>query len=252
MRLTVLGSGAACPPAGGVCSGYLLEDGGLSILLDCGHGVAGALLAARPRVDIGHIVISHMHADHFIDVLPLRFRLTRDMAGLAKPSVRLHLPPGGIAAFAAVLSAICFPPDFLSSTFIVEEYTPGQTIRLAEGASASFVEGVHYIPGCAVRIDGAKSLVYSGDTAPSERLAAFAAGADLLLCEATLHEPEAGPVRGHLTPRQAAALAAAAGIPRLLLTHFWFDADRTAACREAQNEFAGSVAAAYDGMQIEL
>lgn len=252
MHLTVLGSGAACPPPGGVCSGYLLEDLGRRLLLDCGHGAAAALLERRPDADIDHIIISHMHADHFIDVLPLRFRLTRDMAGLPAPTVRLHLPPGGRARFAEVLAAVHFPPDFLENTFIVEEYPPGGALTLADGLTARFVEGVHYVPGYAVRIDGSRSLVYTGDTAPSENVAALARGADLMLCEATLDEPEDGPVRGHLTALQAVELAHAAGVARLVLTHFWFDSDREAARAEAQAAFAGSVAAAYDGMQIEL
>ena len=252
MRLTVLGSGAACPPAGGVCSGYLLEDRGCRVLLDCGHGVAPALLQCRPDADLDHIIISHMHADHFIDVIPLRFRLTRDMSGLDAPRVRLHLPPGGIATFAEVLAAVCFPPDFLSSVFIIDEYAPGAEIPLGNGLTARFAEGIHYIPGYAVRIDGSRSLVYTGDTAPSDNIGALAQGADLMLSEATLDEPEEGPVRGHLTARQAADLAAAADVQRLILTHFWFDTDREAVCKEAQARFAGTVAAAYDGMQLDL
>ena len=252
MHLTVLGSGAACPPAGGVCSGYLLEDRGVRVLLDCGHGVAAALLERRPDADIDHIIVSHMHADHFIDVLPLRFRLTRDMAGLAERRVRLHLPPGGRATFAEVLSAVCFPPDFLENTFTVEEYAAGGSLTLGEGVTARFAEGVHYVPGYAVRIDGSAALVFTGDTAPSDAVTALARGADLMLSEATLDEPEDGPVRGHLTAQQAAQLASEAEVGRLILTHFWFDSDREAMRAQAQRGFAGSVAAAYDGMAIEI
>ena len=252
MHLTVLGSGAACPPAGGVCSGYLLEDRGVRVLLDCGHGVAAALLERRPDADIDHIIVSHMHADHFIDVLPLRFRLTRDMDGLAERRVRLHLPPGGRATFAEVLSAVCFPPDFLENTFTVGEYAAGGSLTLGEGVTARFAEGVHYVPGYAVRIDGSAALVFTGDTAPSDAVTALARGADLMLSEATLDEPEDGPVRGHLTAQQAAQLASEAEVGRLILTHFWFDSDREAMRAQAQRGFAGSVAAAYDGMTIEI
>ena len=252
MHLTVLGSGAACPPAGGVCSGYLLDDRGVRVLLDCGHGVAAALLERRPDADIDHIIVSHMHADHFIDVLPLRFRLTRDMAGLAERRVRLHLPPGGRATFAEVLSAVCFPPDFLENTFTVEEYAAGGSLTLGEGVTARFAEGVHYVPGYAVRIDGSAALVFTGDTAPSDAVTELARGADLMLSEATLDEPEDGPVRGHLTAQQAAQLASEAEVGRLILTHFWFDSDREAMRAQAQRGFAGSVAAAYDGMTIEI
>ena len=111
---------------------------------------------------------------------------------------------------------------------------------------------MHYVPGYAVRIDGSATLVFTGDTAPSDAVTELARGADLMLSEATLDEPEDGPVRGHLTAQQAAQLASEAEVGRLILTHFWFDSDREAMRAQAQRGFAGSVAAAYDGMTIEI
>ena len=43
MRLTVLGKSPSWQDAGGACSGYLLEDGDTTVLLDCGNGVFGKL-----------------------------------------------------------------------------------------------------------------------------------------------------------------------------------------------------------------
>ena len=130
MRLTVLGSGAACPPAGANSSGYLVEDDGQSLLLDCGHGIASAVLGVRPDFDIDHIVITHMHADHFIDVIPLRFRVTRDMEGIQNRRTQLHLPPGGTDALRQVMRAISFPDDFCANTFDVREYDPDTVLQL--------------------------------------------------------------------------------------------------------------------------
>ncbi len=252
MQLTVLGSGAACPPGGGASSGYLVEDRGRSVLLDCGHGIASALLAERPQFDLDAIIISHMHADHFIDLLPLRFRLTRDMNGLPEQRIALYLPPDGSETLRQVLAAVCFPPDFLHTVFQVREYDSAAPIALGDGLQARCAVGVHYIPGWALRIDGSTSLTYTGDTAPSPAVCELARGSDTLLAEATLDEPEAGPVRGHLTAVQAAELAREAGVQRLLLTHFWFDADRDAAAAAASQIFKGEVAAVHDGMKLHL
>ena len=251
MRLTVLGSGAACPPPGGASSGYLVESGDSRLLLDCGPGIASALLARRPACDIDAIVISHMHADHFIDLLPLRFRLCRDLCGPDSRRVRLLLPPGGGEVLAAVVAAVSFPPDFLDNTFLIEEYEPGRGAELGD-LRAEFAVGVHYVPSYAVRLDdGVSSLAYTGDTAPSREIEQLAAGANALLAEATLNEPETGADRGHLTPAQAAEMACAASVGRLYLTHFWFDADRERACREARAVFPRA-AAVHDGMTIDL
>lgn len=252
MRLTVLGAGAACAGSGGNSSGYLVEEDGLRILLDCGHGVASTLVGMLPASEIDHIFVSHMHADHFIDLLPLRFAVTREMSGLAEPHGCLHLPPGGRASLAQLLSAVCFPPDFFDSVWRVREYQPGESYRFAPGVEARFAGGVHYIPGWAIRIDGSSSLTYTGDTAPSDAVCHLAAGSDLLLAEATLDEPEHGPVRGHLTASQAADLATMANVARLMLTHFWFDADRDAVAREATNRFSGPVLVAQDGMVVNV
>ena len=250
MQLTVLGSGAACPPPGQNSSGYLIEDGDRRILLDCGHGVATALLVYRPDFDIDDIIITHMHPDHFIDVIPLRFRITREMAG-HRSGPALHLPPGGAAALAAVLEASQFPADFCASTLNIREYDPQQTLPLGD-VQASFAPAEHYIPAWSVRLEGSASLTYSGDTAPSEAVAELARGSDLFLCEATLNEPETGAVKGHVTPEQAAQLATAARAKSLLLTHFWFDADLDDALRRAQGAFRGPVDVASDGLSLRI
>jgi ribonuclease Z len=60
------------------------------------------------------------------------------------------------------------------------------------------------------------------DTADGPGLRAFAAGADLLVCESTFLDEDAGLARahGHLTAGQAGRIAADAGVRRLVLTHF--------------------------------
>lgn len=252
MRLTVLGSGAACAGAGGNSSGYLVEDAGVRILLDCGHGVASSLLALMPPAQIDHIFISHMHADHFIDLLPLRFGITREMGTPIERRGSLHLPPGGRDALAQILSAVCFPPSFLDQAWQIREYEAGESYELAEGLRVRLADGVHYVPGWAIRIDGASSLTYTGDTAPSEHVRQLAQGSDLLLAEATLDEPECGAVKGHLTAAQAGDLASTAQVGRLMLTHFWYDADRAAAAQQAAACFSGDVLVASDGLVTEV
>ncbi len=252
MRLTVLGSGAACAGAGGNSSGYLVEDAGVKILLDCGHGVASSLVALMPPAEIDHVFISHMHADHFIDLLPLRFAVTKEMGGLDERRGCLHLPPGGKAVLAQLLSAVSFPSNFFDTVWHIREYQPGESHELASGLQVRLAGGVHYIPGWAIRIDGSSSLTYTGDTAPSEAVSELAADSDMLLAEATLDEPECGSVKGHLTAMQAAELATAAGVNRLMLTHFWFDADREAVAEQAARQFQGPVMVASDGLVTEF
>ncbi len=93
MKLTILGSSAAYPKAGGACSGYLVEEGKTRLLVDCGTGVLSNLQKLFALKDVGHIVISHLHADHCFDLIPYRYALMRPVHKGIHP--RLYLPPGG-------------------------------------------------------------------------------------------------------------------------------------------------------------
>ena len=76
MRLTVLGKSPSWQDAGGACSGYLIEEAGTTILVDCGNGVFGKLRERMDYVDVDAVLISHLHADHFLDLVPFSYALT--------------------------------------------------------------------------------------------------------------------------------------------------------------------------------
>ena len=83
---------------------------------------------------------------------------------------------------------------------------------------------------------------YSGDSGPSDALAALAHDADLFLCEATLLRPNPeGGTRGHLAADEAVAAFERSGAKRLLLTH-----------RPFERPLDNGLEQACDGMQIEL
>ena len=105
----------------------------------------------------------------------------------------------------------------------------------------------HPVEAYAVRVEhGGRSLVYSGDTGPCAALVELAAGADVLLCEASWPHVVPGrwtePPGGlHMSGRQAGEHAAAAGVGRLLLTHVPTWCDPAALLAEAQERFDGPV-----------
>ncbi|MGE5635458.1 MAG: MBL fold metallo-hydrolase, partial [Nocardioidaceae bacterium] len=76
MRLTVLGKSPSWQDAGGACSGYLVEEEGTAVLLDCGNGVFSNLRLKRHYTSVDAVVLSHLHADHFLDLVPYAYALT--------------------------------------------------------------------------------------------------------------------------------------------------------------------------------
>lgn len=93
------------------------------------------------------------------------------------------------------------------------------------------------------------------DTRLCDAVYALADGADMLVIESTFLDADAGlaAAYGHLTARQAAQVAAAAGVRRLVLTHFSQRyPDSAAFAAEAQRQFAGDIVVAEDLIRVPV
>jgi ribonuclease BN (tRNA processing enzyme) len=76
VRITVLGKSPSWPDAGGACSGYLIQVEDYRLLLDCGTGVFAALREQLDYFSLDAVLITHMHSDHFFDLVPFSYALT--------------------------------------------------------------------------------------------------------------------------------------------------------------------------------
>lgn len=262
MELVVLGSSASFPAAGDACSGYLVRDGDTALLLDCGSGVLGRLQRYVPVEDLTGIVVSHLHPDHYIDLVALRYGL-RYGEGDRRP-VPVYLPPGGIAHLEAVGHALSKTQPFFAGALDLHEYEPGHAIPLG-GFEVTPHEVVHGIRSFALRVEngrvesgrvvgGGRRFTFSSDTVVCDALVEAARDADLLLAEATLGggAPDHHDPRTHLSAVEAGEIAQRAGAASLVLTHFWHTADRALAEREASSVFSGRVAAAQPDARFEV
>ena len=145
-------------------------------------------------------------------------------------------------------------PTMIADTFELSEYDPEGELTVGP-LKVTFQPVPHYIETWAISVvgSGGERLVYGADCAPNEGLIEFARGADLLIAEATLAEPEPDPDdRGHMTPREAAEHARAAEVGRLVLTHIPDQIDPGWAIAEASAVFDGPVEVAAGAMQIDL
>jgi ribonuclease BN (tRNA processing enzyme) len=225
MRLTVLGRSPAQPNPAEACAGYLVEGGGARVLVDIGPGVVAHLLRTNHPDDLDAVVISHMHADHMLDLVTLRY--VYPWRALPKDQrLRVVLPPGSADQVRDLARGVGSERHFEDS-FRLAEHDGRSALRYSD-LSLTPIQTQHYIPcwGFRMEADG-RRLGYTADTAPGAAVADIADGVHLLLSEATLRslDEDAAPPepRGHLLPAEAGDAAREARAERLMLTHLPVD-----------------------------
>jgi ribonuclease Z len=137
-----------------------------------------------------------------IECFPVRHRDTDSFGFSFQSSVRRHLRPERLSALSV--------PDGP----VRKELAEGRPVTLADGRTID-ADDVLGPP------EGRKKLVVIGDTETTEGLDEHVRDADVLVIEATFLDRDAAIARdyGHLTAREAAALAAESGVKQLVLTH---------------------------------
>lgn len=256
MRLTVLGGSAAGPNAGQGCSGYLVETGSSRIVLDLGPGTLTELRRHTDYRTLSGIVISHLHVDHVLDLLALRFALGYNPIP-APALVPLWMPPGGGSFLDGVGRA--FMPDddagaFFDSVFAINEYDPQQPLEIGD-ATVTFAKTLHYIPCWAMNVresSSGRSIAYTADSGPAADLSSVVEGASVLVADAGNPTPEREPFdqRGHATATEMAALARRFEVNTLILAHLWQEYGIERYASEAKQQFTGRIEIARPGLRV--
>jgi ribonuclease BN (tRNA processing enzyme) len=254
MQLTILGRSPASPNPGEACAGYLVEGGGGRVLVDIGPGVVAQLLRRHHPDELDAIVVSHMHADHMLDLVTLRY--VYPWRGHPKEQrLRVILPPGSADQVLDLARGAGNPRHF-EDAFRLSEHDGSSPISFT-GLSLTPVETEHFIPcwGFRAEADG-RLLGYTADTGPCDAVHSIADGADLFLSEATLRslDEDAEPPerRGHLTPSEAGEAARRAGSRRLMLTHLPVDGDGSWARVAASEAFGADAEVAEPARSYEI
>jgi ribonuclease BN (tRNA processing enzyme) len=250
VRLTVIGCGPAAPQPDTPASGLLIESAGAAILLDCGPGVASRLSSVRDPRSLSGVIVGHLHADHFLDLVSLRYLLPWE--GTAD-RLTVVLPPGGGRHLRALAPIVSERPTFFDEAFDILEHRVGRELVVGDLRIRSSPSR-HYVPAWSVEVvdpAGAR-IVYVGDTGPHGALDELIRGADIVVFEATLVSGDDDQAeRGHLAPDEALDLARRAGVGRVLLTHYP-SARREELLAVAAAETELSVAVARPGLELTV
>jgi ribonuclease BN (tRNA processing enzyme) len=238
MRLTVVGAGPAYTDRPGATgASYLVRHAGASILLDLGQGSFPRLAGLLDPATLDAVVISHLHPDHFIDLVPLRHYLRWE-----KPRRRIRvLGPAGLAGR---LDDLHDEPGFAAAALDMETLAPGPWEIGPFELEAARVTHTDSSFGFRVGLaDGGSGhgagLVYSGDCGRAEDLDGLVRPGDTLLSEASFGPGPIVPGPDHLDGPAVGALASRTGAGRVLLTHIQMGFDRRATIDSVIDRFDG-------------
>ena len=233
LSVTVLGCSGSYSAPGLACTGYLVESDAARVWLDAGPGTLANLQRHRTLAEIDAVVITHEHPDHWLDLsmayVACRYFLDRG-----------PLPVHGTAGTHALARALAGGQD-LAPAIDWRLITDGDRVVIGD-QQWRFSRTDHPVETLAPRVDsGGRSFAFSADTGEDWSFGLLGGDIDLALCEATfLHRDLVAP-SPHLSALQAGAMAADAGVKRLLLTHLAPGSDAAAFRREASGAFGSPV-----------
>jgi len=305
LKLTFLGTGAACPTLDRNVASLALTREGETMLFDCGEGTQRQMMRYGVGFGFREIFFTHFHSDHLLGVIGLlrtlgllnvfgesdradgltlygprgaRRILTHALeVGIERvkfPVEIVELKPGDVVK-RGDYDLVTFPTEHRADCIgyaLVEHLRRGRFDaekaramgipegplwgRIHKGESISLPDGRTVRPAELVgEARPGRRVVISGDTRPCDGLRQAAREADLLVHEATFSHEDLERARetGHSTAREAAELARAAGVKRLLLTHISPRYSREAPELLAEaRAFFSACEVARDGMEVEV
>lgn len=237
MKLKVLGSISPYIKGKDNCPGYLIEKDNIKVLLDCGSGITREMKLPNDLQNLT-IVISHLHRDHYADLLTLGYAtFVYHRLGLLNEKVKVYIPNTESIDKTYLLNMDEHFFEFIP-------YDEKSTINL-NTLEISFKQNPHPVLTYSIKVkDNKHILVYSSDTGyQNNTLEDFAKDADLLICETTFLTSQKGEVDNHLTAQEAGTIAKKAKVKKLMITHTWPELDKKLYLKEAKTIFKKTIPA---------
>jgi ribonuclease BN (tRNA processing enzyme) len=257
MKLTIVGCSGSISGPESPASSYLVqapyENRIFSLLLDCGPGAMGALYRYLDPRDVDAIGLSHLHADHCLDLCGYHVAACYS-PNAPWPRRPIYAPTDAAARLARAYEVPGTDGEVSESGPSIAEHFDWRTWQPSQRIGPFIVRTVpaeHPVEAYAIRVEedtpGGGSLVYSGDTGPTDALVQLASRADLLLVESAFLDGADNPSGMHLTGAQAAGIATTSAVGVVVLTHIppWHKPDDVLA--EAKPHFDGPISLASPG-----
>lgn len=249
-----LGTVSPYPKDGKNCPGFLIKYADRNILFDCGNGCTRLLNMEKDLKNLT-IMITHLHPDHYGDLLSLLQAIyVYRRYGYVKGEIDLYIPSSmekrtehytdndGWGCSRIV-------EDNTIDYYLIYKYANQAEVNVKEydkcrkkynygDISLSSMLVPHQVESYALKFESDEGIVvYSGDTGTKNKLRDFAQAADLFVCESTFFKGQLRVEDAHLYAHEAAEIARDAFVKKLLLTHFWPELDKQLYLNEALEVF---------------
>ncbi|MCU0644712.1 MAG: ribonuclease Z [bacterium] len=253
MELTILGSGCGIPSLQKSAPGHLIMIENEPLLFDSGSGTLARLLKVGINYQqLNHVFYTHTHSDHTADLIPLLQALRTTPGYTRKNEINLY-GPEGFSDFIQVMAEI-FGSWLLVPEFPLKVYDLGSDRLQFANWTVATLPMQHSRSAIGYRIETAEghSVVYSGDTDVCPEIIELAHQANVLILECSF--PDVKKMKGHLTPSEAAQIAAQAECQHLILTHLYppFDIIEAEIQSKVHKIFTGKISIAQDFMKIKI
>ncbi len=249
MHITFLGTAGSSLTAKRTNPSILIDD---DLLIDAGEGTTQKLLQIGPLQNIRTILISHLHVDHFLGLFSLLWH--RWLAERDTGSISIFGPPNIQAAIETIFKVTSTPFESFPFTIQYNPLDPAEEILKCGEISATRL--LHSIYTLGFRIDRDKSICYTTDTAPLDRVISLAKDCDVLIHDCSMQNKFADMAHKyyHSTPQDAAEIANQAGVKKLVLFHILgvMEDKIEAYKQDAQEFFQGEVIIAKDMKKLEI
>jgi ribonuclease BN (tRNA processing enzyme) len=278
-RLILLGTGGGPRPrVASSASAQVIVSNNVAYVIDCGDGVARQLaFAGVPLATLRHVFVTHQHSDHNADygnlvwlawAAGLRTRVDTWGPPPLASMTKLFFEMNAYDIKTRISNEGRVPLEPLVHVHELREagvVMSDEQVRV----TAALVDHPPVVPAFAYRFDARdRSIVISGDTAPSQNLVKLAAGADVLVHSVMYppaidrliaRVPNAAALKTSILSHQTSAedagrIAQQAGVKTLVLSHFVppDDPEVTEAMwlEAAQRQFRGTVIIGRDLLEV--
>lgn len=248
MELIVLGAGPAYTDRPGACgASYLVVSGSAAILLDLGQGSFPRVFEFVEPSRLAAVLVSHLHPDHFVDLVPLRHYLRYEFDPPRRMAVHAD------SRVASRLDGLYGQPGFTAEALDVVALDPG--FRSIGPFRIEAARVSHTDDSYAFRLSvagGSAGLVYSGDVGRADDLVPMITPGDVLLVETSFGAGPVEPAAQHLDGPAVGDLAARTGVGRVLLTHLQMGHSVEATIASVRARFMGPVTFVEPGFRTEV